>query len=110
MRMAVVAATAALLAACAAPARWEKVGADDERRALDLAECASFARNELRSHRGAVREGAPEPDAATIGRNEDDAVRRRLREADAEDRRAELIGGCMQAKGYGLARAGGREA
>jgi hypothetical protein len=83
------------LAACAVePVGWEKPGADDDQRALDLAECASFARNEMRSHRALAREGA------AIGREEDAAVMRRLREADAQQRREELIGDCMEAKGY----------
>lgn len=110
MRTAIAAALTALLAGCAAPAAWEKPGASEERRALDLAECASFARNEMRSHRAAARERTPEPDAASIGRNEDAAVQRRLREADAEDLRGELIASCMGAKGYSAARAGGRAA
>lgn len=112
MRAARWAATALVLAACAVePVRWDKPGADDDRRALDLAECASLARNEMRSHRSLAREGAPEPDAATIGRNEDLSVMRRLREADAQERRQELIGDCMRAKGYAPApAAGGRSA
>ena len=108
MRMAAVTALALALAACAAPARWEKPGADDDRRALDLAECASLARNEMRSNR--ARERAPEPDRAAIGRNEDAAVARRLGEADAQERREALISDCMRAKGYGLAAAQGRSA
>jgi len=110
MRTAIAAALAALLWGCAAPAAWDKAGASEERRALDLAECASFARNELRSHRATARERAPEPDAASIGRNEDAAVQRRLREADGEDLRGELIASCMEAKGYSTGRPGGRAA
>ena len=95
------AALTLMLAACAVePVRWEKPGADDDRRALDLAECTSLARNELRSHRALAREGGVQSDAAEIGRNEDAAVMRRLREADAQQRREELIADCMLAKGY----------
>jgi hypothetical protein len=112
MRRARWAALALLLAGWAMePPGWEKPGADDDRRALDLAECASLARNEMRSHRGLAREGASEPDTATIGRDEDAAVTRRLREADAQARRGELISDCMRAKGYAPAReAAGRSA
>lgn len=111
MRMAAILATAAgLLAACAHPVVWEKTGASDERRATDLAECSSLARNEMRSHRMSARESASEPDKATIGRNEDAAVLRRLGEADAAERRAELIADCMRAKGYAAASAKGRDA
>lgn len=112
MRTARWAAMACVLAACAVePVRWDKPGVDDDRRALDLAECEALARNEMRSHRSLAREGASEPDAAAIGRNEDASVMRRLREADAQERRQELIGDCMRAKGYSRARApGGRSA
>ena len=112
MRAARWAATALVLAACAAePLRWEKPGADEDRRALDLAECASLARNEMRSHRALSRDLGRESDVATIGRNEDASVMRRLREADAQERRDELIVDCMRAKGYSLARgASGRSA
>jgi hypothetical protein len=96
MRGARWAALALALAGCAAePARWEKPGADDDRRALDLAECASLARNEMRSHRALARE-----EGAMVGRTEDEVVMRRLREADAQERRDKLIADCMQAKGY----------
>jgi hypothetical protein len=48
----------------------------------------------MRSHRAIAREGPLEPDAA---------VTRRLREADAQERREALIADCMQAKGYSRA-------
>lgn len=107
MRRKLAAAALALPAlGCAAPVAWEKPGADDEQRALDLAECASFARGELRREAVPAPEGTA-PDAATIGRNEDAAVARRLQEADAGRLREELIARCMTAKGYEPAREAG---
>ena len=95
------AALALALAACAAePVRWDKPGVDDYQRSRDLATCASLARNEMRSHRALAREEGLGSDSAAIGRSDDAAVTRRLREVDAEERRAKLIGDCMRAKGY----------
>lgn len=105
MRRRFAAALALALFGCAQAVVWEKPGADDDERALDLAECASFARKELREQATLAPEGTA-PDAATVGRNEDASVLRRLREADAARLREELIARCMTAKGYAPARNG----
>lgn len=98
----------AALAACASPARWEKAGVRDDRRAADIRQCRARASAYLRSERNYRREVlyGSAVNAADVGRNDDLAGRRRMMEADGLRTRDAQIADCMRRKGYIRARSG----